>query len=124
MDAALRGVFGGIEADVQDEQGPEHRRREPAQVEARRCQERRQFGGDSRPIFPFDAHGVHARGRVKAQGSGGFEFRIALERGDEHHRFAGFLRRPPGDDEVEVRAGLPQGGQGIGQSAGFDRRSW
>jgi hypothetical protein len=62
---------------------------------------------------------VHARGRVKAQDSGGFEFRIALKRGDEHHRLAGFLWCPPGDDEVEVRAGFPQGGQGIGQAAGL-----
>ncbi len=37
----LRGVFSGIQADVQDKSRPEYRRREPAQIDARR----RQLGG-------------------------------------------------------------------------------
>ena len=83
-DSGLRGVFGGIQADVQDKSGPEHRRREAAQVDARRRQKRGQLGGNPRPVLVFDADRAHASGQIEAQGGGGFEFRVTAQGGDKY----------------------------------------
>ena len=60
---------------------------------------------------------MEALGFLEPGGFGGLDLLGALERRDKYHSAAPLLRRPTGNDELQVRARRSQGGEFVRQPA-------